>query len=236
MAPQLTVTRKAGGLGLALAITTVVFAAGAAQKAPCASRAYVEDRSGVTFQCYSDVADLLRTEQLLGDRMPYVDGCTPQAKPCDEYPLGSMYVMRITAWLAPETGDPYASFYWTNVAILFACALAITFCIHRLGGNTLLFAGAPMLAIYGTMNWDLIPVALSTLATVLWLRGRDSASGVLLGLGGVVKIYPLLLAVPFAIARWGTGHGGRRFGSSRGRLAPGSRSTFHSRSRARADG
>jgi hypothetical protein len=188
-----------------LFVAGIVTLAGAAQKAPCASREYVEDRSGVTFQCYSDVADLLRTEQLLGDRLPYLDRCAAQAKPCDEYPVGSMYVMRLTAWFSPPGVDPYASFYWTNAALLLACALVTTYCIQRLGGNPLLFAGAPTLAMYGTMNWDLIPVTLSTLASVAWLRGRDTANGILLGLGAAVKIYPLLLTLPFAMARWANG-------------------------------
>lgn len=182
-----------------LVLATGVVLVGALQKAPCADRQYVELREGVTFQCYSDVADLLHTEQLLGDRLPYIDPCTAAERPCDEYPVGSMYVMRGMAWLSHGEGDLYARFYWWNVALLLICALATTWALERLGAQTLLFAVAPTLAIYGTMNWDLIPVALSTGATLALLRGRGRTSGLLLGIAGAVKIYPLLLVPPFAL-------------------------------------
>jgi uncharacterized membrane protein len=185
------------GFALLAAAVTVV---GALQKAPCANRSYVELREGTTFQCYSDISELLHTEQLLGERLPFIDPCTPQEKPCDEYPVGSMYVMRGTAWLSPDGGDPYARFYWMNASLLMACAVGAALALEKIGGaKTLLFAGAPMLAIYGTMNWDLVPVALTTLATLALLRGRNALTGALLGLGGAVKIYPLLLLVPFAL-------------------------------------
>ena len=109
--------RRSAALGtvLILAVTAVVTLAGALQKAPCANRSWVEERRGSSTQCYSDVGDLYLTEQLAGDRLPYLDACLPAAKPCDEYPVGSMAVMRATAWLsdglAGDGGDPYTSFY-----------------------------------------------------------------------------------------------------------------------------
>lgn len=187
-------------VGFTLLAATVTIA-GAIQKGPCANQAYVERREGVSFQCYSDVAELLRTEQLLGDRLPYLQGCAPSDRPCDEYPTGSMYVMRATSWLSRGSGDPYARFYWTNVLVLLVCGLATVWVLERLGARTFLFAGAPALAMYGTMNWDLIPVALAMVGTLAFLRGKHRPSGVLLGLGGVVKIYPMLLVVPFVMDR-----------------------------------
>ena len=182
-----------------LMVTGVVFALGAIQKAPCASRSWVEDREGVSIQCYSDVADLWRNEQLDGGRLPYLDPCEPSALRCDEYPVVSMYVMRLVGWLVPDAGDQYRWFYWLNAAVLLVAALATTFLLEKLAARTLLFAAAPVLAIYGTMNWDLIPVALSTFALVLLLDRHAAASGALLGLGAAAKIYPALLVVPFGL-------------------------------------
>ena len=184
-------------LALMLLATTLVVLVGALQKAPCANASWVERRQGVTFQCYSDVADLFHTEQLPGGRLPFLDACKKTSEPCDEYPVLSMYIMRGTADLSIGS-DPYASFYWINVLLLLCCALVTTWCLEKLGARTALFAIAPVLAIYGTMNWDLVPVALSTLALVALLDDRPIAAGALLGLGAAAKVYPALLLIPFA--------------------------------------
>ena len=202
--------RRGSSLALAvmMGLTTLTMVLGAGLKSPCADRSWVEERRGASGQCYSDIADLLRTEQLADGRLPYLERCDVAAKPCDEYPLVSMYVMRLTAsW--PGGGDPYTTFFWVNVVLLLACALVITWCLERLGAATALFAVAPTLLIYGTMNWDLVPVAFATVATFAFLKRREVASGVLLGIGAAAKLYPALLVLPFAADRWRTDERGR---------------------------
>src|SRR6185436_10421293 len=70
------------------------------------------------------------------------------------------------------------------------------------GRRALYFALAPTLAIYATLNFDLLPVALATGGTVAYLRRRDVTSGVLLGLGAAAKLYPALLVIPFVVGRF----------------------------------
>jgi len=225
-------------LAVLLVITAVVFLAGAIQKAPCADRMFVEERAGVGFQCYSDVAVLRFNEQLQGDRLPYLDPCAPSVVNCDEYPPVTMYTMRLLAWI-PGDGDPYRRFYWANAAVLLGCALVITVCLVRMGAKTELFAAAPTLAIYGTMNWDLIPVALSTAATVAFFRKRDTLAGFLLGVGAAAKVYPAFLLAPLIGQRLADGDrsGAKRIGLAAAAtwlaldlpfvfLAPGPWSTF----------
>jgi uncharacterized membrane protein len=106
-----------------------------------------------------------------------------------------MYVMRAAADV-PGSGDPYTSFYWVNAAILLIGALVTTWCLVRLGAKAELFAVAPTLALYGTMNWDLIPVALMMLAIVAFFRRRDSVAGALLGVGAAAKIFPAFVLIP----------------------------------------
>jgi hypothetical protein len=184
-------------LVLMLLVTGVAFGIGAVQKAPCANRGWVEHREGVGVQCYSDVGDLRRTEQLLGNRLPYIDRCSPSEDTCDEYPVVSMYVMRASAWIAGTSGDPYTRFYWVNVFILLVCALGTTVFLERMQATTLLFAASPVLVVYGTMNWDLIPVLLATAATYSFLRKGTVLPGILLGIGAAAKVYPALLLIPF---------------------------------------
>jgi hypothetical protein len=184
-----------------LLVTTAVFGIGAVQKAPCANRGWVERHQGISFVCDSDVPNLLLWEQLQDGRIPYLDPCRTTDRPCDEYPPVTMFVMRAISPLAQSGGDPYARFYWGSALFLLACALATTWTLERLQARTVLFAAAPILAVAGTANWDLLPVALASGATLAYLRRRDAVSGVLLGLGAAAKLYPGLLVIPFVEER-----------------------------------
>ena len=64
------------------------------------------------------------------------------------------------------------------------------------GARALYFALAPTLLIYGTMNWDLLAVALATVGLLVFFRRRDGGRGALLGLGAAAKFYPGMLARP----------------------------------------
>jgi len=193
--------RRAGThIALMMILAGSFFLLGAAQKAPCASEGYARTFSGPKFPCYSDLSVLYHFEQLAEDRIPYLDPCSPQERPCDEYPVLTMYTM----WGAATTGGKVAGFpgfYWTNVAVMLACALATVWALERLGARTTLFAAAPALALYGALNWDLAAVAATTIATLLLLRRRDVAAGVALGIGAAAKLYPALVALPFALHR-----------------------------------
>jgi hypothetical protein len=185
-----------------LILTTVMFGVGAAQKAPCANRAWVERGENISFFCDSDIPHLYQWEQLGGGRMPYLDPCREAERPCDEYPAFTMYTLRAIASLSDSGDDPYGRFYAGAVLLLLVCALAITWCLERLGARTVLFAAAPVLLTVGTSNLDLVPVALATGGTLLFLSRSDIASGVLLGLGAAFKLYPGALVVPFGLERW----------------------------------
>jgi hypothetical protein len=194
-------------LALMLLITTLTFGLGVAQKAQCYRRAWVEDKTGVSFLCDTDIPHLYVWEQLSGGRLPYLDPCTAQdpTRQCDEYPVGTMYLMRGVAGVTGSGGDPYWRFSWAATLILYLCALWITWSLERMSARTILFAAAPVLITAGTLNWDLVPVAFATAGTLAFLRGRDGRTGTLLGLGAVVKLYPGLLALPFALHRAAAG-------------------------------
>ena len=172
---------------------------GAAPKATCANSSFA--RTGTTstvLPCYSDLAVLYGTEQLDQGRFPYVDPCSPSDRPCDEYPVVTMMVM----WASARTGGStagYAGFFWTNMVLMFFCVAVCVWVLERLGARTVLFAAAPALALYASLNWDMIAVAAATVAT--WLvvaRRRSVAAGLWLGIGTAAKLYPALLAIPFA--------------------------------------
>jgi uncharacterized membrane protein len=111
------------GLGLVLLATLLVLGAGVAAKAPCASGDWADGRQ-YKHLCYSDVVPLYGTEHLQERRLPYLDACPANEGQCDEYPVLTMYAMRLTAWLYDATGGPGGFFYW-NVVLLVAFAFAV---------------------------------------------------------------------------------------------------------------
>ena len=190
--------RRRVGLGIVLACLAATLALGLAVKGPCASGEWGDGRQYERL-CYSDIVPLLGTEQLTGDRLPYLDACAEGDGQCDEYPVLSMYAMRAAAWAS----DGVLGFFAANAVFLALAAFATALCLYLLvGPRALYFALAPTLAIYAFMNWDLIAVAFATAATLAYARRRDVASGVLLGLGAAAKLYPALLVIPFVAGRF----------------------------------
>jgi uncharacterized membrane protein len=60
-------------------------------------------------------------------------------------------------------------------------------------------AVAPGMILHGTVNWDLAAAALAGAALLAWARRRPGLAGVALGVGGAVKLYPLLLLLPLLV-------------------------------------
>ena len=192
---------RAVGLGLVLLCLFGTLALGGALKAPCSSAAWSDGRQ-YRWLCYSDILPLLGTEQLTTGRLPFIDRCDQVAQAganCDEYPVLTMYFMRVAAWMS---GPSYSAFFAVNALLLGACAVAIVLCLYLIAGpRALLFALAPTLLIYGFMNWDLLAVALATGAFLAFVNRRDRLAGVLTGLGVAAKLYPALLLVAFILER-----------------------------------
>ena len=174
---------------------------GAVVKEPCAAGDWRDGRQYRRL-CYSDIVPLYGTEQLTGGRLPYLQPCRLDAGQCDEYPVLTMYFMRLAAWL----GRGYPAFFHINEIMLAACAIGAAWALYRVAGErALYFALAPTLLIYAFVNWDLLAVALATAGTVAFLRNRDGPAGALLGLGAAAKAYPALLLVPFVLDRFRRG-------------------------------
>jgi uncharacterized membrane protein len=186
-------------LGVVLACVLGTMALGTIQKAPCANGAW-NDGKQYKLLCYTDVVPLVGTEQLAGGRLPFLDRCREtDDQHCDEYPVLTMYFMRTAAWIG---GTGYAPFFFVNAFMLAVCGAVAAVCLWRLvGRRALWFALAPTLLMYGTMNWDLLAVALATAALLAFADRRDFLAGVLLGLGAAAKFYPVLLVLPLFLQR-----------------------------------
>jgi hypothetical protein len=185
------------GLGLILLCLSGTFVAGALSKGPCASGAW--DGQQYRVLCYTDIVPLLGTEQLSGGRLPFLEPCVQTGANCDEYPVLTMYVMRMAGWVSDTD---YRTYFAANVALLWLAAIATGIALYAVVGNrALYFALAPTLLVYGVVNWDLVAVALATAAVPAFFLRRDVLAGVLLGLGASSKFYPAMLVVPFIAQR-----------------------------------
>ena len=76
-----------------------------------------------------------------------------------------------------------------------------------------LVACSPLVAVHAFTNFDALAVAFATAALLAFARRRPWLAGALLGVGGAVKLYPLILLVPLVllgVRRRGPGPGGAR--------------------------
>jgi uncharacterized membrane protein len=192
-------------------ITVVVWALGMVQKVPCYESGWFY---GATAQydhaCYSDIPHLftLRGFNLPGN-IPYVDkipGSTDPTMQYLEYPVLTGLFVWGAAQLTPTGGgDVYREqiFYLVNAGMLLICAVVAVVAVSRTHRrrpwDALLFALAPVLALDGTINWDMLAVALAAVGMALWARRYPVWAGVLIGLATAAKLYPVFLLGPLLV-------------------------------------
>ncbi len=185
------------GLAALLVVSLLTMAIGFAHKSVCIRGDF--DRLRYRAYCYTDIVPLYREERLSQGAIPYIEAP-------NEYPVGTGLVMWIGSWFGHGEGE----FFLVSAALLFAFGLVTTRLLEReVGDRALFFAAAPTLALYAFLNWDLVPVALSTAGTVAFLRRRDVRAGTLFGLAAAAKLYP---ALPAAAAAADLAGEGRRRG------------------------
>ncbi|WP_184560925.1 glycosyltransferase family 87 protein [Streptomyces paradoxus] len=202
-----------------------MFALGLVQKAPCYNGAWFFGASSqYTHACYSDIPHLYQGRGFADGLVPYFDRL-PGDMQYLEYPVLTGVFMEVASWLTPGSGtiQYQEQWYWmVNAGMLMVCAAVIAVCVTRTHARRpwdgLLVALAPAAALTATINWDLLAVALTAAAMLMWSRGRSLAFGVLLGLATAAKLYPFLLLGPLMVLCWRTGRW-RAFGTALGGAA-----------------
>src|SRR5918992_5698965 len=116
------------GLGLVLALLAGTLIIGLAAKSPCAFGDWGDGRQ-YRLLCYSDIVPLLSTEQLSGGRLPFLEPCaaTTTGANCDEYPVLTMYTMRMAASVSDTD---YRTFFAANAVILWLCAGVVAIALY----------------------------------------------------------------------------------------------------------
>ena len=197
-----------------------MFALGMVQKIPCYDWAWFRGTtSQYTHACYSDIPHLFVGRGFAEGLVPYFDRLSGDIEFL-EYPVLTGLFMEVAAWLTPGGADmPHREqTYWMiNAAMLMVCAAVLVVCVarthRRRPWDALLVALAPAFALTATINWDLLAVALTAAAVLMWSRGRALAFGVLIGLATAAKFYPVLLLGPLLLLCWRAGKW-REFGTA----------------------
>lgn len=209
-------------LRVVLALTAIVLALGMVQKNNCYQDTWQNGNARYTHMCYSDLPYLYTGRGFAELNWPYSDDEQVRARYPEvmEYPVGISYwawgAAHVTHWLngspdldaryAQSVGDMSAQPEVRREMRIFVIVNALGFAVVTLLAAWLLvgvnprrpwdaaaFALSPALLLTGLVNWDLVAVLFVAGALWAWARDRPVLTGVLIGLGTAVKLYPLFL-------------------------------------------
>lgn len=203
---------------VALGAATLTWSILMARQAPCLEDASLQYSAG----CYSDITALWGWRGIEQAQVPYLQADL-------EYPVLTgvfIYVTRLISGVFP--GDRMVAFFGVSAVALFLCFLGLVVVHLRMPRSevgpaqdrgwtgldrfdatappdrdlrwaALFVAASPLVALGGLINWDLLPMLLTSAAIWAWGRRRPGWAGVLLGLGTAAKLYPALLLLPLAL-------------------------------------
>ncbi len=178
-----------------------------------------------TLYCYSDTIPLYGADRLDQGGLPYKtswkDPSTGQNRYM-EYPVVTGMLqygvaLATNAWQritrAPDIPiyprPPKVVVYFTIMAavlgVAWLAAVALTLPLAARPQHLVLMTLSPLLVVHAFTNFDALAVALMAAGLFAWARNRPWLAGVMLGVGGAAKLYPLLLIGPLLVLCWRTG-------------------------------
>ena len=190
---------RVGRIALVLSVCALTLGAGWALKSGCL--APWDGRQYRTL-CYNDIQPLYAARGIDRRVFPYVHGDLVEGQLIGgaiEYPVLTGTFMWASGLLATNDDD----YLRVSALLLAPFGLRIAGLLATLTGwRAMLWAAAPALALYGFHNWDLLVVAAVVAAIWAKRRGHPLWGAVLVGLGGALKLYPLLFVAPLALDGW----------------------------------
>ena len=173
--------------------------------------------------CYSDTVPLYGIEGLSDGHLPYEHSWVEGAGTANEhlrymeYPVLTGFFQYVNArltvgwqWLAQRvpfvpTALPVVLYFDISAFWLALAWLVVVWGVRLLRGHrpwdAALVALSPLVGVHAFTNFDTLAVACAVGGLLAFARGRPALAGVLLGLGGAFKLFPLMLLLPvFALA------------------------------------
>jgi uncharacterized membrane protein len=177
--------------------------------------------------CYSDVVPLYSAERLNQGGFPYrTKWVDDEGKPTAhdrymEYPV----LTGLFQWVNAQVAQGWVRFaaqhswmptalpvvvYFDVTAFWLALAWLVTvWAVLRTGRrrpwDAALVAISPLVAVHAFTNFDTLATACAAAGVLAWARKRPALAGVLLGIGGAAKLYPLFLLGPLLVLCWRAG-------------------------------
>jgi uncharacterized membrane protein len=204
-----------------LALTAICFALGMVQKNNCYQDTWRDGQARYSHMCYSDLPYLYTGRGFAELNWPYTDDAQVRARyAVMEYPVGISYWAWATGWVthwlngSPDLESRYDEpvdqlsgrsdvlremriFVAVNAVGFAALALLAAWLLAgvnpRRPWDAAAFALSPALLLTGLVNWDLLAVVCVAGALWAWARDRPVLTGVLIGVGTAVKLFPLFL-------------------------------------------
>ncbi|RZU51036.1 putative membrane protein [Krasilnikovia cinnamomea] len=186
---------------IVLALTCLTLALHWVQKSPCQDGDWQKNIQYTRF-CYTDVLALYYAEGLNQGKVPYRDHAV-------EYPVVTGYFMGVLGLPVHALGQEYPGinqgkwFYNVNAVVLCALAVATAAVLlalrRRRPWDAAIFALSPILFVTATVNWDFLAIGLAMFGLYAWARRRPALAGILLGLGGAAKLWPLFILGPILV-------------------------------------
>ena len=163
--------------------------------------------------CYSDTVPLYSAEHLDEGALPYkkhwIDDSTSQPRYM-EYPVLSGLYQYASAKAAATWKQlhlpgalPVVVYFDAAVVGLALAWLVTVWASARLSGRRVwdaaLVALSPLVLVHAFTNFDALATAFAAAGLLAWARRRPILAGVLIGLGGAAKMYPLLFLGPLLV-------------------------------------
>jgi uncharacterized membrane protein len=181
---------------LVLAASALFLGAGYALKGQCLAGFGGREYSNL---CYNDIQPLYGIRGVAENIFPYVSGRLAGSELVNgaiEYPV----LTGVFMWASGLPVTTSGSYLNLSALLLAPFGLLTSWLLVRMAAlRALLWAAAPAVVLYAFHNWDLLAVAAATGGLYLWWRGRPAWAAVAFGLGGALKMYPLMFLGPLAI-------------------------------------
>lgn len=173
-----------------------------------------------TAMCYSDIVPLYSAERLDRGGFPYLtmwydnEGKPNQEERYMEYPVLTGMFQWVNAKLAQgwvslaqdgwlPTGLPVVVYFdisalWLALAWL-VTIWATALIARRRPWDAAFIALSPLVVVHAFTNFDTLATACAAAGLLAWARKKPVVAGIILGLGGAAKLYPLFLLGPLLV-------------------------------------
>ncbi|MGP4018678.1 glycosyltransferase family 87 protein [Saccharopolyspora sp. 5N708] len=94
--------------------------------------------------------------------------------------------------------------FWLAAAWLVTIWAVVLLCRRRIW-DAALAALSPLVFVHAFTNFDALATAFSMVGLLAWARRKPVLAGVLIGLGGAAKLYPLFFLGPLLVLAWRAG-------------------------------